>query len=672
MIGQTGLVHMPDARVAPEGVLRLGVSASDPYWSVWSSISFFPRLELSGRYTTIDGVPGFSGRPELGDYRDKAFDAKLVLVEESGLWPAVALGTQDYVGNRLFAADYVAIGKRLGALDLTLGYGRERIGGAFGGVRYRPSVLPGWNLVLEYDANDYGRDFNAALSGAAERPGGVTYGLEYRAGGWGAQLAYQDGEAAGNVYVAVPLMAREFVPKIDEPPPPAAVTERARLREWRADRRYALALAASLERQGFRDVYLRVRDGGLEMALSHDRISLIGRAVGRAARTALRLGPRHIRRLRIGYTRNEQPLLTYTFGDPAVLERYLAGRASRAELEATLDVAYASSAWARQLRHTSVVVPYETGARPARRMPAAEGVFLAPRRRRGAWSGVALLPFNARIFFNDPGEPVRYDTFAVLAYTRRLAPGLFLNGAARLTLVENVSDIAQPSTSLLPHVRSEVGEYRRAGDRLRLDSLLLNKYSLLDERWYGRLSAGYYEEMYAGAGGQVLYLPRRGDWAADAAIDALRQRAPGEAFGFRDYSVITAIASVHYRFPVHGVTATARAGRFLARDEGVRLELKRRFRSGVEIGTWYTWTNEDDVTGPGTPDSPYRDKGLFVSVPLNAMLTRDTQERASMALADYTRDVGQRTASPGDLYRLAERRLMLDSAEHDPLTDFAK
>lgn len=670
--GQTGLVHMPDARIGPEGLMRLGLSHSDPYFSIWSSITFFPRFEFSGRYTTIDRVPGFASF-DLGDYRDKAFDAKLVVLPESQWRPALALGAQDFVGTRLFSAKYLALGKRLGDFDITLGYGTDRIDGTFGGLRYRPPRLPRWSLLLEYDANDYPNDFRADVSGAGERKGGATYGVGYRAGWWGAQLAWQHSEPAGNLYLAIPLMEPEYVPKIDEPAPYRGPAQRAPLAEWRSDWRHALMLVAALERQGFRDVHVRVRDGYLELSLTHDRISLIGRAVGRAARTALHLGPSDMRGLRIGYAVSDQPLLTYTFRDPAVLARYLDGRASRAELEAAADITFASARWARELRQEAVLVPYREHPLTAHPLPALErGRFIAPRPRQDLWSSFTLAPFNARVFFNDPGEPVRYDTFALLGYSRSLAPGLFLNGAARLTLVENVSEIAARSSSLLPHVRSDIGEYRREGERLRLNTLMLNKYALLRERWYARWSAGYYEEMYAGAGMQVLYLPARGDWAGDVAVDALRQRAPGEAFGFRDYSVITALVSGHYRFPAQGVTLTARAGRFLARDEGVRLEIKRRFRSGVELGGWYTWTNEEDITGPGSPGDPYRDKGIFISIPLNTLLTRDTRERASMAMADYTRDVGQMVASPGDLYRMVERRLVLDSAAHDPLTDFTR
>src|SRR3990170_4504362 len=106
--------------------------------------------------------------------------------------------------------------------------------------------------------------------------------------------------------------------------------------------------------------------------------------------------------------------------------------------------------------------------------------------------------------------------------------------------------------------------------------------------------------MFAGTGGQVLYLPAQGDWAFDITVDWLRQRAPGSSFGFRDYSVVTALGGIHYRFPGTGLTTPARIGRFLAKDNGVRFEVKRIFRWGVEVGGFYTVTNGNDITGPGS------------------------------------------------------------------------
>ena len=257
----------------------------------------------------------------------------------------------------------------------------------------------------------------------------------------------------------------------------------------------------------------------------------------------------------------------------------------------------------------------------------------------------------------------------MLEYHKHLREGLFLKTSARLTLFEDVSDVTNTSNSLLPHVRSDVAEYKK-GDRLRLNDLLLNQYFHPARRVYGRFSAGYYEEMYGGVGSQILFLPQQGNWATDLTLDWLKQREPGGELDFRDYTVVTALGAFHYRLPRLGLTATTRIGRFLARDVGARLELKRRFRSGIEVGAWYTVTDKKDITSPGSPGDPYYDKGVFISIPLSSMLTRDSQDRANLSLAPWTRDVGQMVESPDDLYRLLERSLMLDNSEYRPMTEF--
>ena len=139
--GQTGLINMPDARLAPDGTWRTGYSFDRPYHDLWSSISFLPWLEASFRFTRIQGVPGFPDRPDTnyGDYKDKAFDLKVRLLDERPYWPQIVLGGQDVGGGTgLFSTAYAAASKRFGEFDLTLGYGADRIDGVFGGVRWAP------------------------------------------------------------------------------------------------------------------------------------------------------------------------------------------------------------------------------------------------------------------------------------------------------------------------------------------------------------------------------------------------------------------------------------------------------------------------------------------------------------------------------------------------------
>jgi hypothetical protein len=273
---------------------------------------------------------------------------------------------------------------------------------------------------------------------------------------------------------------------------------------------------------------------------------------------------------------------------------------------------------------------------------------------------------SAAVYFNDPSGAFKYAIGVQGSVDQRLASRTFFTGAVNYNIFETVTDVTQPSNSQLPHVRSDIAEYMRASP-FKLTRFLVNQLYFPAERVYARASAGYYEEMFAGVGGQVLYLPSGARWGADLAVDWVKQR-DHQGLGFSDYNydTVTAIASLNYRLPL-GVTATARGGRFLAKDEGVRFEVKRRFASGYEVGMWYTVTNGNDITTPGSPGNPYHDKGIFLAVPLNTLLTKDTQAVALMSLAPWTRDVGAMVVSPLDLYRLMEKPLVLDVHEHDGL-----
>lgn len=654
--GQTGLISMPDARFAPEGTWRSGFSFLRPYETLWSGVTFFPWAEGSFRYTRIYHVPAFVDRPDtdFGDYRDKSFDAKVRLLPEGGWWPAVAIGMQDVAGGTgLFSAPYGVASKRLGELDLTLGYGRQRIDGVFGGVRWSPRAFERWSLVAEYDAYDYKNDRGANLSGAAAYKKEAALGLEYRGQLWGAKAFTSHGEAGFNVYVQLPLEMREFVPKIEEPAPYTRINPRPTEAQWADDPEHRARLARALVEQDFRGVRLGYQNGRLEAVLTNTRISSMPRAIGRAARTMLSFAPLEVRELRVTYVQGSLPVATYTFVNTPLLQRYFNGMASREQLAPYVAIEYAD--------------PLEGGADQDRKdmlaafeEPLPEGIVM---QRQGAdivalrgenvFGGRLRVRPGLSVFFNDPSGAFKYEIYGLASYSRALARQLFFQSDVKLTLLETVSDVTQPSNSELPHVRSDIAEYRKGSD-FKLTRLLLNRFYHPEARIYGRLSAGIYEEMFSGFGGQALYLGRAGGWSADVAADWVRQRDFEGWFGHQDYDTITAIASLNYRM-AHRVTGTVRAGRFLAKDEGVRVEVKRRFASGFEVGAWYTVTNGNDIASPGSPSNPYYDKGIFMAMPLDTLLTYDTQAVAGFALAPWTRDVGQMVVSPGDLARIVER-----------------
>ncbi|MDB5950473.1 MAG: hypothetical protein JWR65_2328, partial [Massilia sp.] len=378
----------------------------------------------------------------------------------------------------------------------------------------------------------------------------------------------------------------------------------------------------------------------------------LGRAIGRASRTALAFAPAGTRGFEITYTKNEQPVATYEFLNLYVLSDYLGGLVTREAFLQTVIVRAATPAdridnidqpGMLAGLNEDVKIGVDVGH---------DGNMVQVRSEDREANRFRIAP-KLGLFFNDPSGALRYELDAAANYDRRLGTGLYLNGAVSANIIETVSGVTQESNSLLPHVRTDIAEYKR-GSRFKLNKLMLNQYAMPAEHWYGRLSGGLYEEMYRGAGGQLMYVPKDSRWAADLSVDALQQRGFKGLFDARDYRTVTALGALHYRLPAD-MTVTARAGRFLAKDTGVRLEFKRRFFSGMEIGAWYTKTNGKDTTSPGTPTSPYNDKGVFVTLSLNAMLLADTQATANMAISPWTRDVGQMVASPGDLYDMIEK-----------------
>lgn len=61
-------------------------------------------------------------------------DARLLLVEERGLWPALAIGTEALGGREVDGRDYLAVSRRVGPLDVDAGWSMGRYEGAFAKV----------------------------------------------------------------------------------------------------------------------------------------------------------------------------------------------------------------------------------------------------------------------------------------------------------------------------------------------------------------------------------------------------------------------------------------------------------------------------------------------------------------------------------------------------------
>ena len=94
------------------------------------------------------------------------------------------------------------------------------------------------------------------------------------------------------------------------------------------------------------------------------------------------------------------------------------------------------------------------------------------------------------------------------------------------------------------------------------------------------------------------------------------------------------------------------AGRYLARDVGLTLGVKRLFKNGAEMGAWLTKTNiSSAVFGEGSFD-----KGVYFRVPFDAFLPKTSSVICNISWRPLTRDGGAKLNRPNKLYGLTYQR----------------
>jgi hypothetical protein len=204
------------------------------------------------------------------------------------------------------------------------------------------------------------------------------------------------------------------------------------------------------------------------------------------------------------------------------------------------------------------------------------------------------------------------------------------------------SNIPQPNT-----IRGDSWKYM---DRdYSFDRLIFNQAIRFSKRIFGRLSLGYFDNMYAGIGGEILSFIGDGRLALGIESDWVKKRKPATQFDFTDLESHTVLGNIYYNIPEIDVTLHARYGQFLAGDRGWLFDVSREFDTGVVVGFWYSFTNTDDLTGY---NRGYHEKGVFLNLPVRMFLDRDSRTRYNYALSPWTRDVAATVGHWQDLYGL--------------------
>ena len=198
----------------------------------------------------------------------------------------------------------------------------------------------------------------------------------------------------------------------------------------------------------------------------------------------------------------------------------------------------------------------------------------------------------------------------------------------------------QDSGSALPRVRSDVVRYLNEGES-GLDRLIVEGRNSYGRSIHYRVFGGVLEEMFSGAGGEILYWPNKSRIAVGASIAYAKQRDYDRRLGHLDYDVITGHVSAYWASPFYNYDVAVHAGQYLAKDVGATLEVRRTFRNGWQVGAWATMT---DVSSEDFGEGSF-DKGFYFQVPLDSIFGSNTRSKFTTRMRPIQRDGGQRLES---------------------------
>lgn len=655
LYGNPGLIDMPTAQSASDAELAATIGYFGGTTRTTFAFQVTPRLSAAFRYSRIQDYVVGTG----GSTYDRSFDLRYRFVDEGPYRPAVAVGLRDFLGTGIYSSEYVVATKNLTPrLSFTGGIGWGRLGsykgfsnplgavderfdtrssgftgrggqiesakwfrgdaGLFAGVSW--AATDRLTLKAEYSSDAYniettnGRDL-------FERKSPFNFALDYQVrDGVQAQAYYMYGSELG---ASISLVLNPKRPAVNGTVAPAPLPVRVRKPAEMADlgwttqpataktlrSRVAEMLAAenlALESMGIsgRTVTLRLRN---------NRTLIAPEVIGRAARILTQVMPASVERFTI---------IPVVGGLPA--SAVVLNRSDLERLEHEPD-----NTWKSYVR-TEIVdaADSDPGVYPKKLYP------------KFRWN---LGPYVSPSYF-DPDSPVRADVGIELNAFYDLTPGLTLSGTLHHRLAGNVADSFRTSNSRIQPVRTDAVLYAREGDTT-LQHMTVNYRFRPGTNLYGRVTAGYLEEMYGGLSGEILWKPVDSRLGLGAEVNYVKQRDYDQLLGFRDYQTATGHVSAYYNFG-NGFHGQLDVGRYLAKDWGGTISLAREFSNGWKIGAFATFT---DVSAEDFGEGSF-DKGLTFTIPVSHFLGQPSPTTTGTTIRSITRDGGARLNVHDRLY----------------------
>jgi len=651
--GTVGLIQMPSARLHKGGTIGFTWSHSDPYLRGSVMGNPFDWFEASYQYTDVNNKLYSDSREFSGSqsYKDKSFDAKFRVLKEQKYLPQVAVGFRDFGGSSLFSSEFIVASKLIGNIDFTLGLGFGTISdktisnpfakidsrfssrqrdtggdtqggeinygtffggekaGVFGGAEIFLPKLNGARLKIEYDSTNYGEDGEGYLPVPQDKK--VNYSFVYPVTkSFQVKLGYIRNNTLSFGFSLSGNYSKRSTGITKKDPPPLVPNSRVYreiVNAKEAEYLYKSSLKFLTENKIFMQT-ANVRNNKYEITYSQSKYLNSAQAVGRLANILDQISPKVIEEFSLVAINADQSMFAVDI-PRAEYQLYKKQRKTDALLKA---VSIYQPDPKQHLDHDY---------RPRTKLPTTIWKLSpAIRSQIGGPDGFYFGDFS--IAFHS--ETLLRRNFNILS-------------VASLGLFNNFDDLKLASDSILPHVRTDIVKYLKNSDKYHITRLQTNYFMNPYKSLYAKVSAGIFEPMFSGYGGEILYKPFNKNFGVGAEIWKVRQRSYRQLFGSLDYTTLTGHINFYYREPLTRVLFHVKGGRFLAEDSGFSFNFSREFKSGLNMGVFFSLT---DISKAEFGEGSF-DKGFFFNIPIQVFFDQYSRGSSGFGLRPLTRDGAQ-------------------------------
>lgn len=594
--GISGLINIPNAYIMKESSIRAHIYRGFPLRRGTITASPFNWLEASIFYISIENLP-YPGSNFRQSYKDKGFNTKIKLLNETEYFPSIAVGLNDFAGTGLFSSEYFVASKQMGKFSTTVGLG-------WGDMAYGKQIDNPLTRISK-GFNSRRRDgrtgvLNSGLFFSGKKAS-IFYGLEYKFN--------------NNIFL------------IAERDPLNKNKRFSSEEQFNSDINYGIKF--KLNNNNFLFSYERGGEVNFSYSIDGNFLNYSQSTGFKKTKENTLDSRRDLQRIldenSIGLieinksdTSREVSFTQNLYDNFEDAEEVVILAIKHAELDEDEDIILTHKQLGMTMRQ--VVIPSRSSynLRSVKKFEddnLEEKEFLIKEQYPYFNNQISIKPkfmIAAREDFLFSGLLLENDSELILN------SDLIITSNLKYSIVDDFDGLfIGPKDTFPNQVRSDIKKYlNQFGNGISIGRLQLDYYGN-DKNHYYKFSGGILEDMFSGIGFEYVYSPQNSLISLGFESFYVKKRAYEMSFSHKNYENALSRFNLSIFEPNTRILSNISYGEYLAGDVGATYRFSKVFKNNVTFGFFFTFT---DVSYEQYGEGSF-DKGIHVIIPFRSILS---------------------------------------------------